>query len=904
MPPTLRRRVRPRPPAAEPIVAHGANRKLPASAQRYNLKDRKSVKATVVPSREWQKEAWQAFDEVPEIKYSVRFEGNIMAKMRLFIAVRNPDDPEATPIPITDPGVSVPVGLAQRAQAELDRLKNDLGSRAELIRALNMNLEVTGEAHLVGWAPREVPVKDANGDPAGTEIVGEQWEIYSVSAVREKDGRFTVKRTLVDNNPRVVDESKGDDILRIYQRHPEWTLEADCNMRGVLSDCEALTLLLNEIKADAKSRMGAGWLLIPNELSGGPDIETEPEDGEEAAIDPMLQDIYDGAVEPIEDPSSAAAVAPVFIRGNAEYLKEFRLVERQRVPDPKVLEKISMEIERVARGMNLPVETVMGHQQTTYANAAQVKADQYEDHFQPRCELICDALTVGYLRPNLIAAGFDPGIVDEVLIFWDPSKMIVEVNPADSADKGIELDVISSEAWRRAKGWSEDDQPDPVERLVRAVMHLGRFDPGLSTAILELLGVPLEIPESLPSSGSGTPAPAAPAGEQAAAASATTERALAAAITARYARNGDLGKETLDRMLGELLEADPTVGPLLRLQAATTTRDPARNVGHDLMQIDRDLRAKLIVAADTALGRALEKAGNRLRSKAGKERTLAAAAKVHSAYVAATLGPHIVAAAGFTDDDLISRDAWNGLEQQYRTWVAGAQQRALAIAGKIVTLTAGHRDTLRAGQGAALDESWGWFRDELHTLATRRLYAPDPAAPAVGEFDATTRVPAGLVRQAIARAGGATSITPVVRTDVALRAAPGGDAVGTPIYVAVNNDQPLGGIGTGETISGALVDGGAGIDGYQWDYGPAYRAHPFEEHLALDGIPFQNFDDDVLAAGDWIGDYYFPGDHDGCVCDITPVWLDPGELAAASDQFPTEADQAAADERATPIGAG
>lgn len=453
---------------------------LRASAQRFQLKDRKLVHNQAVGRREWQEDAWGVFDDVPEIKYWVWYAGNIMAKCRFFVGVLNPDDPEAAPIPVNDPQARLPPGLARRAMDELERLKAPLGGRAEISRALNMNLEVAAEGYLVGFGPREVESKDpVTGEVIGMDVVPEQWGIYSISQVSEKEGKYVVKERATgvvggaSSRGRELDPDL-DFIIRIFQRHPRWSLESDCNMRGVLSDCEALVLLQNSIKAEAKSRMSAGWLLIPSELTTGPDVETEPEEGEESAIDQTLQDIYDGAIEPVEDPSAASSVAPVMIRGPAADLEKFRHVAMQRVSDEKVLEKMKMCIDRIARGANLPVEVVMGHQQTTFANALQVKQDTFDDHFQPRCVLISDALTIGFLRPNLEEQGFDPAVLDQLVVWFDPSAMIKQVNPVDSADKGIELDLLSGEAWRRAWGWTEDDAPDPVERLVRAVMHLDR----------------------------------------------------------------------------------------------------------------------------------------------------------------------------------------------------------------------------------------------------------------------------------------------------------------------------------------------------------------------------------------------------------------------------------------------
>jgi hypothetical protein len=73
-------------------------------------------------------------------------------------------------------------------------------------------------------------------------------------------------------------------------------------------------------------------------------------------------------------------------------------------------------------------------------------------------------------------------------------------------------------------------------------------------------------------------------------------------------------------------------------------------------------------------------------------------------------------------------------------------------------------------------------------------------------------------------------------------------------------------------MTGVLADKDAYVNGFVWVYGPA-RRRSFEPHLLLDGREFTNFDDPRLA-----NDYgwpetshYYPGDHNGCVCDFEPI---------------------------------
>lgn len=812
---------------------------LTASATKLTIDNAKIIEAQASKRQEWQDEAWSYFDDVGELKYSVWYMGNVMSKLRLYAAVRNSDDPDADPIPVGDADSGVSPQVAARCTAEIQRLRSPLGGRSEIVRELNMNLEIAAEAYLVGLGP----VEHASDNGNVAQVTPESWDIKSVSEVNVVGGKYKISSRPNDKHPYDLDADR-DTIIRIWQRHPRYSMLPDCNMRGVLSDCEALVLLANQVKAQAKSRMSAGYFTLPNELSTGGDVETDSEGEDDAGEDPLVQALYQGAVDPVEDPSSAAAVAPTFIRGPMEALKPdvLRHIPIHRESAATLQADITAAVERLARGMNLPVETVMGHQATTFANAEQVSNDEYEKHFRPRCVLICDALTVSFLQPNLLDAGMDADLVDRLCVWFDPAAMLREADPVESADKGHELGAISDEAWRRVRGWTEADAPEPLERIIRMVMHLRSFDPGVSTAILKLIGVPLDIPAELPSAGG---APAA-------------------------------GAASIEDTLASLV--------------ASARKKPTTNAGARLMAIDRELRTRLIDAADRSLARMLERAGNRLRARSKEVGTLARS--THPMYVAATLGPTLVAAAGFSDDDLVSGAGWDALQGQFTSWCADASRQALDIIETVAVVTPGARAQAELQYATDLADAWLWFRDALTALAQVRMYAPDPASPTAGEFDPNVRIPAGLVRQALARAGGASGITNVLRSAAGAPVNP--DASGNDMFVAVNDGAPLGGVAAGETSMSVLDDGGAGIDAWQWEYGPAFRAHEFEPHALLDQEIFETFDDDLLAADDWIGAFYYPGDHDGCVCDVTPIIVPAdffggdAEMASVSDITPVE----------------
>lgn len=298
---------------------------------------------------------------------------------------------------------------------------------------------------------------------------------------------------------------------------------------------------------------------------------------------------------------------------------------------------------------------------------------------------------------------------------------------------------------------------------------------------------------------------------------------------------------------------------------------PLARLGAQLGMIDAALLARLSTEADAAMRRAIERAGARLRQRA-KGRTASgshadAVRNASNAEVAYVLGPSLVAALD-TDPEQLVADAFEGLGQRFEQWVARAQTQArLAIES---ALEYDDEDALITAMAQEQDEhrsaAWLWLSASLSALAAARLFDPHPSAPPAGEFDSSVTVPPGMIRQALVVAGGDTA------------PAPSANPVTSGIQAAVSG-QPAGGVATGTTVDRLLIQAQVTRAGYRWVYGdPSSRTTPFEPHLDLDGVQFQEWDDPQLVnVSAWPEDpFYFPGDHLWCQCTFVPV-LERGE---------------------------
>lgn len=785
-----------------------------AAARPVPLDDAKATKSVVGKRQSWQEEAWAYFDEVPEVKFGCLYLGNGMSKVRFYAAVELED------------GTKVPIGhtsspfagttIAVQADAEMERLRSPLGGQSELNKQAAINWSVAGEFYIHGIEAR--PASGVPGTPDFKPAEPERWEVRSVSEVEVTSETDQQQRPVVriksdeDDKGRAVDPD-SETLIRMWIRHARWSNKADCHMRALLGDCEALVLFSNQQKAEAKSRQAAGVLLVPSELSFTDD-ENDSGEEQEQGQNKFIQALLKALTEPIEDPTSSASVMPLVLSGPAEFLTpdRLRLLSFGRTADSTLDERIEKRINRVARGLNVPVEVVMGHMSTTFANAEQIDEDVFTDHFQPLCEALADAYATGFLRPQLAASEerYDPADIERVHVWYDASELVRGPSVEESADSLYDRGVLSDLAYLRLKGGTPEDMPDERERLKQLAFTKGIFTAELTTLLLKKAGV--------------------------------------------------LTDDDVTVSGGEVEErnVEPTPPSDEELAALIAAASAPRSLGQRLADIDRELRTKLHAAAEAAMARALERAGNRLK---GRSSALSATLRHVPAYRAvATAGPALLASSGVTEDDLLV-GAWDEYEAQFKEWSLAAVEATLDLLDEVLGPDSARRESLRSRYALQINDAWVWLAAALTEEAKRILYAPErgivAAAGDDGEHDATVRVQVGVIREGMARAGGETGLT------------------GERGVVATTNKRPPGGIATGAAALDELAAGGVLTQAFRWVYGPASRA-TFQPHRKLDGVVFENFDDPVLANNrSWPKTpFFYPGDHKGCVCDFEPVLIE------------------------------
>lgn len=778
------------------------NAALLASARRIEVKNPDDLMWLKRQRQEWQTSAWQYNDTLGEINFAHRYKANMLSRVNIFPAWRA--DPNADPVPMDPDDVpdNAPPDykeLAVNAKVELERLAGPAGTYGPILAPMAWNLALVGECYLVG-----LPDED---DPDG-----ELFDVLSIDELKIADasrGEVSVRAYPGDNEGMPLDPNTF--FLRVWRRHPRWRNLADAPMSALLDVCEELALLGRAIMASARSRLNAGILGLPQEMlfTDGLDL---PDDGGQTRRDPFMADLEEAMTQPLLDPGHPSTLVPLLLRAPAEYLEKIRHLLLDRPIDAQQLAERQELRVRLATGLDLPAEILLGLADANHWSAWAIDEQTWKAHLEPDMVLILESLTKGFLQPALTAAGFDPR---GVIISHDASDLLGDENEFDRAAlmHSPEHRVVSHAFLRRKGGASEDDAPTDDE--------LKNWPGGAG---------PAPPPGAEP--GGPPPAQAGPPGDQA------------------------------------QVEKGPPPEPQPAVTAAGRKKPDLQRLAERLTQIDRELRLQVIEKANQAVHHALERAGASLRRRLQGDKKLAFQLRdTPNLQLAAAIGKARVGAWDLTEEQLIEDNI-----DEFQDWYLARTARA-----KRAALLAIYREFGEVPEQGALDnyeaesehnivESFTHIAEAIHDAAHHHIFSPHPEAPAAGEFDAFSRIPTGIVREALGRAGGnafAPMATPQPEPE--------------PSYVTM---RPFGGIATGEATDDLLrLTFGVTAEGGRWLYGdPASRTRPFEPHYDLDGVTFSDWNDEILRNPFAFPDteFFFPGDHSTCQCDYIPI-LQAGE---------------------------
>ncbi len=429
----------------------GDRNKLQASGYRVDATKRRKPEP---PRTFWQQESFRYYDTLGEIKYAAQFYSRALAKLRLFAAEVD-ETGEIVETENTD------------AIAQLERIQDPGGGRSTLLATYGRLMFLTGETLLF-------VSKDE-------ETEREQWEFLSTDELRRQgDTYLRYRRPAMpeeyaapsddDYEPVTDDEAVA---YRIWRRHPQYSDLPDATMMAVLDICEEIMLLTRAVRGRARSRLaGAGILFLPDTLTTVPlDSNAPDEDPDE---DPFLYDLTEHMTAPIADDGSASAVVPLIVRGPPDAIDKVNHLQiidpMQLYPETGLRKEL---IERLAIGLDLPPEILLGLQDSNHWSAWQIDEQTWKAHLQPVAQYLVDDLTAAFYRPQLRDLGVEGW--ENFTIAYDAAEIINHPDRTKDAKDLHDRVVLSDEALREAAGFDDEDSPseEEINRRIGILIHDG-----------------------------------------------------------------------------------------------------------------------------------------------------------------------------------------------------------------------------------------------------------------------------------------------------------------------------------------------------------------------------------------------------------------------------------------------
>ena len=393
--------------------------------------------------------AWFYWRKVPELRYTTRYISNALSVATLYV------------------GEEVPNGAPKRlpeGHPANDLMESFAGGRtgqSALLDRLGLHLSVAGDSVLMG--PKV-------GSAGGEEPL-DRWRVYSSEEVSSRGG---VVHMHLPGNSKEVPVPKYMMPIRIWKPDPVHYWDSESPVKGSFSVLRELCGLDDHVQASINSRLsGAGIMAVPDEFDL-PTADMEVEGSEADKFVALLTEVMGIAIKNRE---SAAALVPIILRGPAEYIDKIKHFDFSTDFSQMVPELRMTAIRRLALGMDVPPEILLGSAQSTSWSAWQTDESTLRVHIIPFLQTICSSLTDGWLHPTLEELPLSKSQKEQIpklVVHFDISNLKIRQDISGDAQAMYDRFEIDAEALRIATGYGVDSEPDPKELAKQILLQMVR----------------------------------------------------------------------------------------------------------------------------------------------------------------------------------------------------------------------------------------------------------------------------------------------------------------------------------------------------------------------------------------------------------------------------------------------
>jgi len=289
-------------------------------------------------------------------------------------------------------------------------------------------------------------------------------------------------------------------VIRLWRPHPRANNSPDSPARAVLPVLSEIDGLTKHVAAQIDSRLaGAGILLLPDNISFATTSAVTKEGAEDSqqnlALDPFLDELMQTMMTAIKNREDASALVPILLQANGEYLDKVRHLTFSTPLDEQAIELRKEAIRRLALGMDMPPEVLTGTGEVNHWGAWQIEDASIKAHTEPLLQIIVSSLTEGYLWPYLEATGMEAEEIREYQFVADTAMMRLRPDRSKEAIELHGMGLLTDEAVVTETGFQPSDMMNDIQRrdfYTRKVAG-GQTTPELVAAALAVLGVALPL---------------------------------------------------------------------------------------------------------------------------------------------------------------------------------------------------------------------------------------------------------------------------------------------------------------------------------------------------------------------------------------------------------------------------
>ncbi len=402
----------------------------------------------------WQKQAWEFYNAIPELRYVSNWIGNVMARAEWHVAKRR--------------GTQLDILTSGPAHESLLALYGGRQGQQQMTQLLGTDLTVGGEGFIV-----------AHDD---------DWDVLTTGKVTRKSK--TDKTMMIDFGEGAVPAKRNDLIIRVWTPHPTDAKTSDAPTRSNLRTMSQIAAYDDHIGAQLTSRLaGAGILLMPSEIEFAADDDADPE---ATQADALMSKLHEAMMAAKEDRNSPAAFVPIVVTVPGELIQYAKHMTFWSDLDKAVIDMRDAAIRRFGIGMDVPPEVLLGNAESNHWNAWLSEESAIKAHLEPRLSVIAHALTTQYLRPSLVGTDLESQ-ADDYFVVADTAPIRTRPNRAQEALELRDKGLLAGNVVLTETGFHPNDAMGEEER-VRWLMErvaLGAVPPEITAEALRFLGAPI-----------------------------------------------------------------------------------------------------------------------------------------------------------------------------------------------------------------------------------------------------------------------------------------------------------------------------------------------------------------------------------------------------------------------------